>query len=170
MTTKGLMIRAGIGYDVHRFGEGRRLILGGVDVPFTKGLVGHSDADVLCHAIADALLGAAALGDIGMHFPDTESRYKNISSITLLKHVKDMLQKENCRINNVDSTIVIERPKMAPHILTMRKNIAGALGVEISSVSVKATTSEGMGFTGTGEGAAAYAVVSVEQLPEAGPQ
>ena len=145
-------MRIGHGYDVHKLVEGRPLIIGGVEIPHEKGLLGHSDADVLLHAIMDALLGAAALGDIGKHFPDTDERYKGISSIKLLEHVGALLE-ENCfLIENIDATIIAQAPKMRPHIDTMRENIAKALGIDVSQVNVKATTEEGLGFTGTGEG------------------
>lgn len=151
-------MRVGLGYDVHRLVEGRDLILGGVAIPYEKGLLGHSDADVIVHAIMDALLGAAALGDIGQHFPDTDPRYEGISSIELLKHVGKLLEENNYVIENIDSTIIAQRPKMMPHLPQMRKNVAEALGIEVSQVSIKATTEEGMGFTGTGEGISAQAI------------
>jgi 2-C-methyl-D-erythritol 2,4-cyclodiphosphate synthase len=152
----------GFGYDVHKFVEHRKLILGGVEIPFEKGLLGHSDADALLHAICDALLGAAALGDIGTHFPDTDVRFKNISSLTLLALVWDMIKHANFRVVNIDSTVVLESPKIAPYVEKMRERIADALQLDRRQVSVKATTSEGMGFTGTGEGVAAYAVALLE--------
>ena len=136
-----------MGYDVHRLVEGRKLILGGVEIPYEKGLLGHSDADVLLHAVMDALLGAAALGDIGKHFPDTDSAYKGISSIRLLEHVGRLIEDELYVIGNIDATIIAQRPKMAPYIEQMRGNIAQALGIDISQVNVKATTEEGLGFT-----------------------
>ena len=151
-------MRVGMGYDVHRLSPGRKLIIGGVEVPSESGLDGHSDADVLCHAVTDAILGAAALGNIGTHFPNTDPSLKNISSIELLKRANSIVQKEGWRIVNVDSTINIERPKLAPYIPAMREAIARALGVGADSVSVKATSGEGIGFVGTGEGAAAWAV------------
>lgn len=151
-------MRVGIGYDVHKLTAGRKLILGGVDIPYEKGLLGHSDADVLLHAIMDALLGAAALGDIGKHFPDTEPQYKGISSMLLLEKTGALLEKEGFLVENVDATIIAQAPKMSPHIETMRENIAKALGVKVSQVNVKATTEEGLGFTGTGEGISAQAV------------
>ena len=157
----------GIGYDVHRLGENRKLIIGGVEIPFERGLIGHSDADVLLHAIMDALLGAAALGDIGKHFPDTDERYHGISSIKLLKAVGDMLQKEGWIIENIDATIIAQYPKMRPYIDRMRSNIARALGIELLQVSVKATTEEGLGFTGSGDGISSNAICllsSVEEL------
>ena len=154
-------MRFGIGYDVHRLVANRKLILGGVEIPYIKGLVGHSDADVLCHAIADALLGAAALGDIGKHFPETDERFKDISSIVLLKHVGTLLRTNNFQIINIDSTVVLQQPKIGPYIKKMRENLANALDVSIDQVSVKATTSEQLGFIGMGDGAATYAVASI---------
>ncbi|MBR5516306.1 MAG: 2-C-methyl-D-erythritol 2,4-cyclodiphosphate synthase [Clostridia bacterium] len=150
-------IRIGHGYDVHRFAENRRLILGGVDIPYEYGLLGHSDADVLCHAVSDALLGAAALGDIGKHFPDTDEKYKGADSIMLLKEVVKIISEYN--ISNVDVTVLAQKPKLAPHIENMRKNLADAMGIDISRVSVKATTEEGLGFTGRLEGIAVHSVV-----------
>ena len=155
------MIRAGIGYDVHQFADGRRLVLGGVEISAAKGLLGHSDADVLVHAIADALLGALALGDIGKHFPDTDPQYKNISSILLLKHVADLLHSKQYRISNVDSMLIMEQPKIAPYVEKMRNNIAAALSIPVECVSVKATTNEKMGFIGRVEGAAAQAIAII---------
>ena len=155
-------MRIGMGYDVHRLAEGRDLILGGVRIPFEKGLLGHSDADVVVHAIMDALLGAAALGDIGQHFPDTDPRYKGISSIRLLEHVGRLLEEEWYLVENIDATIIAQRPKMLPHIESMRKNIAETLGISVDQVNIKATTEEGLGFTGDGSGMAAHAVVLVE--------
>ena len=154
-------MRIGSGYDVHRLGEGLPLWLGGVQVPHTHGLIGHSDADVLLHAICDALLGAAALGDIGKHFPDTDPQYKGISSLKLLAHVGRLLTERGYRIGNIDSTVVAQRPKLAPYILQMRQNIADTLGIDISQVSVKATTTEHLGFVGRQEGIAAYAVALI---------
>lgn len=151
-------MRVGLGYDVHRLVEGRDLILGGVKLPYEKGLLGHSDADVIVHAIMDALLGAAALGDIGQHFPDTDPRYKGISSIELLKQVRNLLEEHNYVIENIDSTIIAQRPKMMPHLPQMRKNIAEALGIEENQINIKATTEEGMGFTGSGDGISAQAI------------
>lgn len=151
-------MRIGMGYDVHRLAEGRELILGGVEIPYEKGLLGHSDADVLLHAIMDALLGAAALGDIGKHFPDTDMAYKGISSIKLLKHVGNLLEENFFLIENIDATIIAQAPKMRPYIDTMRENIANALGISISQVNVKATSEEGLGFTGTGEGISSQAI------------
>jgi len=155
------MTRIGFGFDVHRLAAGRKLVLGGVEISFEKGLLGHSDADVLSHAIADALLGAAALGDIGTHFPDTDPKYKNISSLTLLAHVEGLLSKKSFTIGNIDTTIVLQQPKIAPHVEKMRENIASALHINIDCVSVKATTNEGLGFIGAGDGAAAYAVANI---------
>ena len=162
------MYRVGEGYDVHKLVEGRDLILGGVKIPFEKGLLGHSDADVLLHAIMDALLGAMALGDIGKHFPDTDEKYKGVSSIELLKEVKRII-KDNCEkkgkafeICNIDATIICQLPKLRPYIDNMRENIAASLEIDIDRVSVKATTEEGLGFTGRGEGIAAKAISLVE--------
>ncbi len=157
------MIRVGYGYDVHRLVEGRKLILGGVDIPFEKGLLGHSDADVLLHAITDALFGAAALGDIGSHFPDTDPRYKGADSLKLLEACGRELWEQGWRISNIDSTIVAQRPKLLPYVPQMRENIARALGLEVSQVSVKGKTEEGLGFTGTGEGMAVHAVCLIEK-------
>jgi 2-C-methyl-D-erythritol 2,4-cyclodiphosphate synthase len=151
-------VRLGFGYDVHRLQAGRSLILGGVKIPWGKGLAGHSDADVLLHAIMDALLGAVALGDIGMHFPPDEPRYKDISSLLLLTEVGLLIKKSGFRIQNIDSTIVAQRPRLAPHIAEMRLNIARNLELDLELVSVKATTTEMLGFAGRGEGMAAYAV------------
>lgn len=151
-------MRIGMGYDVHRLVEGRDLIMGGVKIEYEKGLLGHSDADVLLHAIMDALLGAAALGDIGKHFPDTEETWKGASSMRLLEQVGRMLE-ENCfLIENIDATIIAQAPKMRPHIDKMRKNIAEALGIAVEQVNVKATTEEGLGFTGNGEGISSQAI------------
>ena len=151
-------MRAGMGYDVHRLVEGRKLILGGVEIPYEKGLLGHSDADVLLHAIMDALLGAAALGDIGKHFPDTDPAYEGASSMKLLEHVGALLEDHNYVIENIDATIIAQRPKMLPHIPQMVKNVAGALGLEENQVNIKATTEEGLGFTGSGEGISSQAI------------
>lgn len=155
-------LRVGHGYDVHRLTEGRRLILGGVDIAYEKGLLGHSDADVLTHAVMDALLGAAALGDIGALFPDSDAAFKDISSLTLLERVAEKLAAEGWSVVNVDATVLAQAPKLAPHRAAMRENLARALGVEVSRVSVKATTEEGLGFTGEGRGIAAHAVALIE--------
>ena len=157
-------MRVGLGYDVHKLVEGRDLIIGGVNIPHEKGLLGHSDADVLLHAISDALLGAAALGDIGKHFPDTDPKYKGADSLKLLEHVGQLMEENLYIIENIDATIIAQRPKMAPHIQTMRENIAGALGLEVDQVNVKATTEEGLGFTGTGEGISSQAVCLIEKM------
>jgi 2-C-methyl-D-erythritol 2,4-cyclodiphosphate synthase len=160
-----MAVRFGMGYDVHRLVVNRKLILGGVDIPFVKGLLGHSDADVLCHAFADALLGAAALGDIGKHFPDTDPRFKDVSSLVLLQHVTRLLAERGWGIVNVDATVVLQQPKIAPYIKRMRENVSHALGVAFDQVSVKATTSEELGFVGVGDGATAYAIAAIETLP-----
>jgi 2-C-methyl-D-erythritol 2,4-cyclodiphosphate synthase len=152
-------MRIGQGFDVHQLITGRKLIIGGVDIPFHKGLLGHSDADVLLHALCDALLGAAALGDIGRHFADTDAQYKNIDSRILLREVIRLVKNQGFRVGNVDATIIAQAPKMAPHISLMVENIAADLGVAITSVNVKATTTEKLGYTGRGEGIAAQAVV-----------
>ena len=157
-------MRIGMGYDVHRLVEDRDLILGGVRIPYEKGLLGHSDADVLLHAIMDALLGAAALGDIGKHFPDTDPAYKGASSLKLLEHVGDLIGQELYVISNIDATIIAQRPKMAPHIEEMRENVAKVLHLEVSQVNIKATTEEGLGFTGSGEGIAAHAVCLIKKV------
>jgi 2-C-methyl-D-erythritol 2,4-cyclodiphosphate synthase len=157
------MMRVGTGFDVHRLTAGRKLIIGGVDIPAEQGLLGHSDADVLLHAICDALLGAAGLGDIGRHFPDSDPKYKGISSLVLLEEVRRLLTEGGFRVHNIDATIVAERPRMAPHIPAMAANIAAAAGVDRSSVNVKATTTEGLGYTGRGEGIAAYAVCLIRK-------
>lgn len=151
-------MRIGMGYDVHRLIEDRKLILGGVDIPYEKGLLGHSDADVLVHAVMDALLGASALGDIGKHFPDTDLAYKGISSILLLEHVGKLLVDNGFTIGNIDATIIAQRPKMAPYIMQMRENMARALNIDLNQINVKATTEEGLGFTGTGEGISSQAI------------
>jgi 2-C-methyl-D-erythritol 2,4-cyclodiphosphate synthase len=151
-------LRIGHGYDVHAFAEGRRLIIGGVDIPHERGLLGHSDADVLIHAVCDALLGAAGLGDIGKHFPDSDPRYKGIDSRKLLRHVVGLLDEQGWNVGNVDATIIAQAPKMAPHIPTMRANLAEDLGISAASMNVKATTTEKLGFTGRQEGIAAEAV------------
>ena len=154
-------MRVGHGYDVHRLVEGRRLVLGGVDIPYEKGLLGHSDADVLAHAVMDALLGAAGLGDIGKHFPDTDPAYAGADSLELLKHVAALLGGRGWSVGNVDATILAQRPKLAPHIPAMAQNLAAAMGVGPERVNVKATTEEGLGFTGAGEGMAAHAVALI---------
>lgn len=151
-------MRIGMGYDVHKLVEGRKLIIGGVEIPYEKGLLGHSDADVLLHAIMDSILGAAALGDIGKHFPDTDERFKGISSILLLKEVGRLIEEKGYKIENIDSTIIAQRPKMAPHISIMIKNIAEALNIEEDRINVKATTEEGLGFTGRGEGISSQSI------------
>ncbi|HOO28975.1 MAG TPA: 2-C-methyl-D-erythritol 2,4-cyclodiphosphate synthase [Lachnospiraceae bacterium] len=151
-------MRIGMGYDVHRLTENRELILGGVKIPFEKGLAGHSDADVVLHAIMDALLGAAALGDIGKHFPDTEESYKDISSLVLLKRVGELLEENQYFIENIDATIIAQRPKLRPYIDEMNKNIADVLGIALNQVNIKATTEEGLGFTGSGEGISSQAI------------
>ncbi len=158
------MSRFGMGYDVHQLTEGRRLIIGGVEIPFEKGLLGHSDADVLLHAVSDALLGAAALGDIGKHFPDTDERYKGADSLKLLQEVGRLLAEKGYAVGNVDATIVAQRPKMAPHIPAMRENIARVLNVTVDQINVKATTEEHLGFTGSGQGISSYAVAGIEKL------
>lgn len=163
-------MRIGQGYDVHRLVEGRRLIIGGVDIPYEKGLLGHSDADVLLHAVMDALLGAAALGDIGQHFPDSDERYKGISSIALLKEVGKILQENGYMIENIDSTVIAQRPKLLPYRPQMAENIAAALGIEKEQVSVKATTEEGLGFTGTGEGISAQAIALLSSVADYAPE
>ena len=152
------MMRIGHGYDVHRLVEDRLLILGGVTVPYEKGLLGHSDADVLTHAVMDAMLGAVGLGDIGKHFPDTDPAYKGADSLKLLDHVVALLKEKGWQVGNVDATIIAQRPKLAPYISTMRDNLAARMGVEPGQVNVKATTEEKLGFTGSGEGMAAHAV------------
>lgn len=153
-----MIVRIGMGYDVHRLVEGRNLIIGGVTIPYEKGLLGHSDADVLLHAVSDALLGAAALGDIGKHFPDTDPAYKGISSLLLLEKVGALLEENGFLIENIDATIIAQAPKMRPYIDTMRENIAKTLGIEVNQVNVKATTEEGLGFTGMGEGISSQAI------------
>lgn len=157
-------MRIGMGYDVHRLAAGRKLIMGGVEIPYGKGLLGHSDADVLLHAVMDALLGAAALGDIGKHFPDTDPAYEGISSLRLLEHVGALLGENGYVIENIDATIIAQRPKMRPYIDQMRENIASALGITADQVSVKATTEEGLGFTGSGEGISSHAVCLLEKF------
>jgi 2-C-methyl-D-erythritol 2,4-cyclodiphosphate synthase len=157
------MIRSGIGYDVHRLVRDRRLILGGIEIPYLLGLEGHSDADVLSHAIADALLGAICAGDIGQHFPNTDESFRNMSSIEILRRVAALLAEKKARVVNVDATAIVEAPKITPHIPAMRKKIAAAIGVPESNVSVKATTNEKLGPIGRGEGIAAMAIATVEQ-------
>ena len=157
-------MRIGHGYDVHRLTEGRRLILGGVDIPWEKGLLGHSDADVLTHAVMDALLGAAGRGDIGRHFPDTDSAYAGADSLKLLEHVVKLLGERGFSVGNVDATVLAQRPKLAPHIPQMRDNLARTMGVDPSRINIKATTEEGLGFTGSGEGMAAHAVALIEEI------
>ena len=157
-------MRVGMGYDVHKLVERRDLILGGVKIPYEKGLLGHSDADVLLHAIMDALLGAAALGDIGKHFPDTDPQYKGISSIKLLEYVASLLDEQQYIVENIDATIIAQRPKMRPYIEQMRENIAAALHLSVDQVNVKATTEEGLGFTGSGEGISSQAVCMIEKI------
>lgn len=156
-------MRIGMGYDVHKLVEGRKLIIGGVEIPFEKGLLGHSDADVLLHAIMDALLGAAALGDIGKHFPDSDPQYKGISSMRLMEHVGSLLEERGYLIENIDATIIAQRPKMRPHIDQMRQNIADVLHLDVDQVNVKATTEEGLGFTGAELGIASQAICALEK-------
>ena len=155
-------MRIGMGYDVHRLVEDRDLIIGGEKIEYEYGLLGHSDADVLLHAIMDALLGAAALGDIGTHFPDTDERYRGISSVRLLAYVDQLLEENGYSVGNIDATIIAQRPKMAPHISKMRENIANTLGLELNQVNIKATTEEGLGFTGSGDAISAQAVCILE--------
>lgn len=155
------MFRIGFGYDVHRLVEGRPLILGGVEIPWKLGLLGHSDADVLVHAIMDGILGALGRGDIGKHFPDTDSEYKDRDSLLMLQEVMGMLKEDGYAVNNIDNTIVAQRPKLSPYIDQMREKLSGILGVDISSINIKATTTEGMGFSGRGEGMEAHSVVSL---------
>ncbi len=157
-------MRVGMGYDVHKLVEGRKLILGGVNIPYEKGLLGHSDADVLTHAIMDALLGAAALGDIGKHFPDTDEEYKDANSIVLLRHVKSLLDEKQYVICNIDATVIAQRPKLAPFLPDMVVTISEALGLTTNQVNIKATTEEGLGFTGTGEGISSQAVCLLETV------
>ena len=151
-------MRIGMGYDVHKLVPERKLILGGVDIPYALGLLGHSDADVLLHAIMDSLLGAASLGDIGKHFPDTDDRFKGISSIELLKEVGKLISEKGYKIGNIDATIIAQKPKMAPHIPLMRENIASALNIDLEQINVKATTEEGLGFTGEGKGISSQSI------------
>ena len=157
-------MRIGTGYDVHKLVEGRKLILGGAEIPYEKGLLGHSDADVLAHAVMDAILGAAALGDIGKHFPDTDEAYRGASSLVLMERVRDILAEAGYRVENIDSTVIAQRPKLAAYIEAMRENMARALGLDADQVSVKATTEEGLGFTGSGEGIAAQAIALISRI------
>ena len=159
-------MRVGMGYDVHKLVEGRELIIGGEKIPHTLGLLGHSDADVLLHAIMDALLGAAGLGDIGKHFPDTDPQYKGISSMKLLSHVAELIREKGYVVENIDATIIAQKPKMRPHIPQMEENIAGALGISTDQVNVKATTEEGLGFTGTEEGISSQAICALSSFYE----
>ena len=159
-------MRVGMGYDVHKLTENSDLILGGVKIPWEKGLLGHSDADVLIHAVMDALLGAAALGDIGKHFQDTYHKYKGISSVKLLIHVSELLKEHGYEVGNIDATIIAQKPKMAPHIPQMRKNMADALGIPESKINVKATTEEGLGFTGSGEGISSQAICLLTEIQD----
>ena len=159
-------MRVGMGYDVHKLVEGRPLILGGVEIPHTLGLLGHSDADVLVHAIMDALLGAAALGDIGKHFPDTDPQYKGISSVKLLEHVAKLIAEKGYVVENIDATIIAQKPKMRPYITEMEQNIAKALGIDESQINVKATTEEGLGFTGTEQGISSQAICALTTIYE----
>lgn len=157
-------MRIGMGYDVHKLVEDRKLILGGVDIPYEKGLLGHSDADVLVHAIMDAILGAAALGDIGKHFPDTDPQYKGADSMLLLKEVSRLVDEQNMLIGNIDATVIAQRPKLATYIEQMRKNIAATLSIDVNQVNIKATTEEGLGFTGDGSGISAQAICLLETV------
>ncbi|GAA0078195.1 2-C-methyl-D-erythritol 2,4-cyclodiphosphate synthase [Clostridium sp. CTA-5] len=156
-----LYMRIGLGYDVHKLVENRKLILGGVEIPYEKGLLGHSDADVLLHAIMDSLLGACALGDIGKHFPDTDSKFRGISSIKLLEEVRNLISIKDYNINNIDATIIAQKPKMSPYIDSMKENIANALKIDIDNINIKATTEEGLGFTGNELGISAQSISSV---------
>ena len=156
-------MRVGMGYDVHRLAEDRKMILGGVEIPYEKGLLGHSDADVLLHAVADALLGAAALGDIGTHFPDTSPEFEGADSLVLLRKTVALIKEKGCSVSNIDATVIAQAPKLAPYILQMRQNIAAACGVEIDCVSVKATTEEKLGFTGNMQGISAHCVCLIEK-------
>ena len=158
-------LRVGFGYDIHQLVPGRRLVLGGVRIPHSLGLLGHSDADVLLHAIGDALLGAAALGDIGIHFPNTDKRYKDVRSLVLLRSIRVLLKSHNFAVHNIDSTVVLEKPKISRYAVAMRKNISSALRIELNRVSVKATTNEGLGHLGAGKGCAAFAVVTLRMNP-----
>lgn len=158
------MLRVGMGYDVHQLVEERKLIIGGVEIPHYKGLLGHSDADVLIHAIMDALIGAIGEGDIGKHFPDTDPKYKGISSMQLLKHVGQLLKEKNAFIHNIDATIIVQQPKMAPHIMKMRENIAEVLQIQVSQINIKATTEEKLGFTGEEKGISSQAITLVDLM------
>lgn len=158
------MLRIGHGYDVHRLVEGRKLILGGCEIPYEKGLMGHSDADVLCHAVMDALLGALALGDIGRHFPDNDPKYQNADSMKLLDTVMNVLAQSGYSVSNVDATVIAQRPKLAPYMDEIRQNLAKGLQVDLSQVNVKATTEESLGFTGRGEGISAHAVCLLKKI------
>ncbi|CDE42877.1 2-C-methyl-D-erythritol 2 4-cyclodiphosphate synthase [Clostridium sp. CAG:411] len=159
-------MRVGMGYDVHKLADNRKLIIGGVEIAHEQGLLGHSDADVLLHAIMDALLGAAALGDIGKHFPDTDERYKGISSLKLLEHVGKLLEEKLYVIGNIDATIIAQAPKMLPHIPKMRENIAKTLGIELDQINIKATTEEGLGFTGAKQGISSQAICLIEEMKD----
>ena len=159
-------MRVGFGYDVHRFAENRALILGGVNIPYEKGLLGHSDADVLLHAVADSLLGAAALGDIGVHFPDTDMSYKNIDSMILLKRVSDLIESNGYRVVNLDATVVAQKPKISPYAKTMTENIAKCLNIDVSCVNVKATTTEKLGFEGREEGISSHCICLLDTIKE----
>ena len=159
-------MRIGQGYDVHKLADNRKLIIGGVEIAHEQGLLGHSDADVLLHAIMDALLGAAALGDIGKHFPDTDGRYKGISSLKLLEHVGKLLEEKLYVIGNIDATIIAQAPKMLPHIPKMRENIAKTLGIELDQINIKATTEEGLGFTGAKQGISSQAICLIEEMKD----
>jgi len=159
-----MTIRIGHGYDAHRMVDGRKLILGGVEIAFPKGLHGHSDADVLLHAVCDALLGSLSLGDIGVHFPDNDPQFKGISSLKLLERVGDMVKEKGFRVGNIDTTIVAQEPRLSGYIVQMRKNIAQTLGIDTEKINIKATTTEGLGFIGKGEGIAAHAVTVVERV------
>ena len=157
------MIRIGHGYDVHAFAENRKCIIGGIEIPYEKGILGHSDADVLLHAISDSLLGAAALGDIGKHFPDTDPQYKGADSLQLLSNVNELLEKNGYKVVNIDATVIAQAPKLAPYIIEMRENIAKALKTDVDFISVKATTEEKLGFTGRKEGISAHSVCLIEK-------
>lgn len=159
-------MRVGMGYDVHKLADNRKLIIGGVEIAHEQGLLGHSDADVLLHAIMDALLGAAALGDIGKHFPDTDERYKGISSLKLLEHVGKLLEEKLYVIGNIDAAIIAQAPKMLPHIPKMRENIAKTLGIELDQINIKATTEEGLGFTGAKQGISSQAICLIEEMKD----